>query len=162
MTDKSNEQDSGMPTPHPSLKELDKFVGKWSMKGHLVGSDEETIGGELVYEWLPGGFFLKQSMKMDFNGLSIESVEHVGYDPETEGLKSFVYSNLSPVPLPYFWKVSGDQVEIKVNYGPLDSIFHGQFTDRGKTFSGGWRPNPGADENVNVPYDVVGHPISKE
>ena len=25
------------------------------------------------------------------------------------------------------------------------------------TFSGGWRPNPGADEAVNVPYDIGGH-----
>ena len=25
------------------------------------------------------------------------------------------------------------------------------------TFSGGWRPNPGADESVNVPYDIGGH-----
>jgi hypothetical protein len=25
------------------------------------------------------------------------------------------------------------------------------------TFSGGWRPNPGADETVNVPYDIGGH-----
>jgi hypothetical protein len=26
----------------------------------------------------------------------------------------------------------------------------------GETFSGGWRPNPGADESVNVPYDISG------
>ncbi len=25
------------------------------------------------------------------------------------------------------------------------------------TFSGGWRPNPGADDAVNVPYDIGGH-----
>jgi hypothetical protein len=27
------------------------------------------------------------------------------------------------------------------------------------TFSGGWRPNPGVDETVNVPYDVGGHRV---
>jgi hypothetical protein len=26
------------------------------------------------------------------------------------------------------------------------------------TFSGGWRPNLGADETVNVPYDIVAPP----
>jgi hypothetical protein len=25
------------------------------------------------------------------------------------------------------------------------------------TFSGGWRPNAGADETVNVPHDIGGH-----
>ena len=27
------------------------------------------------------------------------------------------------------------------------------------TFSGGWRPNPGADETVNVPYDISGRRV---
>jgi hypothetical protein len=31
-------------------------------------------------------------------------------------------------------------------------------TDRG-TFEGGWRPKPGADETVNVPYDIGGRRI---
>jgi hypothetical protein len=46
-------------------------------------------------------------------------------------------------------------VTITVKYGPMDSSFKGSFDDDG-TFSGGWRPNPGADETVNVSYDVSG------
>jgi hypothetical protein len=26
-------------------------------------------------------------------------------------------------------------------------------------FSGGWRPNPDADDTVNVPYDIGGHQL---
>lgn len=157
----ADNQNPGMPTPHPSLKALDKFVGRWSMSGHLVGSDEETIKGEVEYEWHPGGFFFRQHMKMDFNGLPIDSVEYIGYDAETDGLKSFVYSNLSPEPLPYYWKVDGDEVEIKVNYGILNAVFHGKFSDSGNSFGGGWRPSEGADANVNVPYDISGKRIQQ-
>jgi hypothetical protein len=34
--------------------------------------------------------------------------------------------------------------------------FTGSWREDG-TFSDGWRPNPGADETVNVPYDIGGH-----
>jgi hypothetical protein len=49
----------GLPQPDPALRRLDLFVGRWSMKGHFVGSDEESIGGETTFRWLPGGFFLE-------------------------------------------------------------------------------------------------------
>jgi len=31
-----------------------------------------------------------------------------------------------------------------------------QFGTDGNSFSGGWRPHPGADETVNVSYDASG------
>jgi hypothetical protein len=46
-------------------------------------------------------------------------------------------------------------VTITVSYRPLDATFSGSLREDG-TFSGGWRPNPGADETVNVPYDIAG------
>lgn len=156
MSDQPNDQNPGMPTPHPMLKALDKFVGTWSMSGNLVGSDDEILKGEASYEWLEGGFFLKQHVKMTFMGMAIDSTELVGYDPETDGLKSFVYSNMSPVPLPYFWKVDGDEVQISVSYGPLNATMHATFSKDGQSYQGGWRPNEGADTNVNVPYDIKG------
>jgi hypothetical protein len=30
------------------------------------------------------------------------------------------------------------------------------FLEQRISFGGGWRPNPGADENVNAPYDISG------
>jgi hypothetical protein len=144
-----------LPQPHPALKRLERFTGCWSMEGHLVGSDETTIRGKASYRWLPGGFFLEQHVELDFMGLQIDSLELVGYDPETDTFPSTVFSNLSPAPLPYRWDVQGDDVTITVSYGPLDSTFNGSWREDG-TFSGGWRPNPGADETVNVAYDISG------
>jgi hypothetical protein len=145
-----------LPQPNSALKRLDRLVGRWSMEGHLVGSDENNIKGETEFRWLPGGFFLEQRVQIDFMGLKIDSVELIGYDPETDTFPSTVYSNFAPVPLPYKWDVQGENVTIAVSYGELDSTFTGSWREDG-TFSGGWRPNPGADETVNVAYDIGGH-----
>jgi Protein of unknown function (DUF1579) len=147
------------PQPDTALKRLDRLVGIWSMEGHLVGSDETNIRGETTFRWLPGGFFLEQHSQLDFMGLEIDSLELIGYDPETETFPSTVFSNLAPTPLPYRWDVRGDAVVIKVSYGPLDATFTGSWREDG-TFAGGWRPNPGADETVNVPYDIGGHRLA--
>jgi hypothetical protein len=144
------------PKPDPALKRLDRFVGTWSMEGHLVGSSENNIKGQASYRWLPGGFFLEQRIELDFMGMKIHSLELIGYDPETNTFPSTVFSNMAPTPLPYRWEVNDDTVKISVSYGPLDATFTGKFSKDGKHFSGGWRPNPGANETVNVAYDIGG------
>jgi hypothetical protein len=63
---------------------------------------------------------------------------------------------MSPTPLPYRWEVQGGTVTISVSYDPLDATFTGAFSEDGDSFSGGWRPNPGADEAANPPYDITG------
>ena len=148
-----------LPQPDPALRRLDRLVGRWSMEGNLVGSNEKNIAGETTFRWLRGGFFLEQRVQIDFMGLQIESVEMIGYDPETDTFPSTVYSNFSPEPLPYRWDVRGDTLTITVSYGPLDATFTGSWREDG-TFGGGWRPNPGADETVNVPYDICGRRVA--
>jgi hypothetical protein len=148
-----------LPQPDPALRRLDRFVGRWSMEGNLVGSDERNIKGETTFSWLPGGFFLEQQLKLDFMGLEIDSLELIGYDPETDTFPSTVFSNISPLPLPYRWDVKGDDLTITVTYPPLDSTFTGSWREDGG-FSGGWRPNPGADESINIPYDIGGNRLA--
>jgi hypothetical protein len=159
MSDQAEAQPQQMPQPDPALRRLDRFVGTWSMEGHLVGSTDNNIKGRASYRWLPGGFFLEQHVKLDFMGMQIDSLELIGYDPETGTFPSTVFSNLSPTPLPYRWEVDGDDVKISVSYGPLDATFKGAFSEDGESFGGGWRPNPGADETVNVPYDISGRRV---
>jgi Protein of unknown function (DUF1579) len=145
-----------LPEPDPALRRLDRLVGRWTMEGNLVGSDERNIKGETTFRWLPGGFFLEQRVRLDFMGQQIDALELIGYDPETDTFPSTVYSGFAPTPLPYRWKVQGDSVSITVSDPPLDATFTGSWREDG-TFSGGWRPNPGADETVNVAYDIGGH-----
>lgn len=154
MADQSQMQ---LPEPNPALKRMDRFLGTWKMEGNLVGSSEKNIKGTATFRWLPGGFFMEQDFEMDFMGMKIHSTEMIGYDPETDTFPSTVYSNVSPAPLPYRWEVGDDGgLAISVSYGPMDSTFRGKWSEDGKTFSGGWRPNPGSDEAVNVAYDISG------
>jgi Protein of unknown function (DUF1579) len=148
-----------LPQPDPALRRLDRLVGRWTMEGNLVGSDEKNIKGETTFAWLPGGFFLEQRARIDFIGLQIDALELIGYDPESDSFPSTVFSGFSPTPLPYRWNVRGHTVTIAVSYGPLAATFTGSWRDDG-TFSGGWRPNPGADETVNVPYDIGGQRLA--
>jgi Protein of unknown function (DUF1579) len=155
MTD--NAAAAALPQPDPALARLDRMVGTWRMKGHFVGSDEENITGHATFQWLEGGFFLQQDVEIDLGGrVHVKSRELIGYDPETQAFSSNVYSNLSPLPLPYKWDLQDGTLTISVSYGPLDATFTGDFSEDGNSFSGGWRPNPGADETINVPYDIGG------
>ena len=149
-----------LPAPDPALRQLDRFVGTWSMEGHLVGSDEITIRGETTFRWRPGGFFLEQHGTLNFLGMELDSLELIGYDPETGTFPSTVFSNVAPQPLPYRWEIGSDTLKISVSYGPLDATFTGTFDEDDRGFSGGWRPNPGADETINVPYDIGGRRLS--
>jgi Protein of unknown function (DUF1579) len=149
------------PSPDPALKGFDPFIGTWSLKGHLIGSDEDNIVGRATYRWLEGGFFLQQDVELDFAGMfQVKSHELVGYDAETKTFPSTVFSNMSPVPLPYRWELDGRKLRISVSYPPLDATFEGEMSEDGNSFSGGWRPNPGADESINVPYDISGTRVS--
>jgi Protein of unknown function (DUF1579) len=68
------------PQPDPALRRLDRLVGRWSMEGNLVGSDEKNIRGETTFRWLPGGFFLEQRAHIDFAGQQIDALELIAYD----------------------------------------------------------------------------------
>jgi hypothetical protein len=152
-----NNQAPQAPTPDRALQRLDRLVGTWTLTGHLVGSDEENVSGEITFHWLEGGFFLQQDAAIDFAGMfQVKARELIGYDPATGAFASYVYSNLSPEPLPYKWDLRDDTLTISVTYGPLDASFEGRFSEDGESFSGGSRTNPGADETINVPYDVTG------
>lgn len=157
----ANEMQQQRPSPDPALRRMDRFVGTWSMEGHLPDSDEVVLKGQTTFRWRLGGFFLEQHGEMTFMGMELDSLELIGYDPETGTFPSTVYSNIGPMPLPYRWEVDGDDVKISVSYGPLDATFTGGFSDDGESYAGRWRPNPGADETVNVAYDIAGRRLKE-
>ena len=153
MSGDNNEQLMRMPAPDPALNRLERLVGSWTIKGRTLDSDEDNIFGKVTFEWLPGGFFLQQRIEMDFAGfVEIQSLEFIGYDPETEAFSSLVYSNLSGVPLPYKWDLRDDVLRISTEV----SKFEGTFSEDGNTFSGSWRPIPGMEDPGNIPYDIGG------
>ena len=85
---------------------------------HLVGFDEVAIKGQTTFHWRPGGFFLEQQGAMNFLGMDLDSLELIGFDPETGTFPSTVFTNIAPTPLPYRWEIDGDTLKISVSYGP--------------------------------------------
>lgn len=144
-----------MPGPHPALRKLDRFVGSWTMTGRTLDSDVDNVRAKASFEWLPGGHFLAQRFEADFMGMEIRSFEVIGYDPATETYPSTVYANMAGMPLPYRWEIDGD--ELKITAEALGSTFRGRWNEDGTVFSGGWRPDPGHENDPgNVPYDIAG------
>ena len=142
------------PGPDPALRRLDRFVGTWEMKGRTLGSEVDDVAGRTTFEWLPGGFFLQQRVKLTFAGYQVEGLEVIGYDPATGTFPSTVYPSLAGTPVPYRWEVEGDELTITTDV--LGATFRGRWSADGESFSGGWRPNPGREGPGNVPYDVSG------
>jgi hypothetical protein len=165
MADDNETRDQSTPKPDPALKRLDRLVGTWKMRGHVIGSNEENIVATTTFKWLHGesgsSFFLQQDMDMVYAGTPIQSHELIGYNPKTKAFSSYVYSNMASDPWPYEWDIEGDTLTISVKHGALDATFTGKFALDGNSFAGGWRPNPGADEAINAPYDIRASRISK-
>jgi hypothetical protein len=144
-----------LPGPHAALKQLDRFVGSWTMTGRTLDSDVDNVHARTSFEWLPGGHFLVQRFEADFMGMEIQSLEVIGYDPATETFPSTVYANMAAVPLPYRWIIDGN--ELTIHAEAMGSTFRGRWNEDGTVFSGGWRADPGHEDNpANVPYDIAG------
>jgi len=147
------------PKPDPALARLADLVGTWKMTGRPLGATSDTITGTTKFHWLNDqpktSFFLQQDMEMDYDGQAIKSHELIGYDPKTKAFASLVFSNMAPDPWPYEWDVRGEDITISIHKDPMNATFTGKFSSDRKSFSGGWRPNPGADEEVNAPYDIT-------
>ena len=140
------------PKPDPRLRDFERFIGTWDMKGRTLESDVDNVTARATFEYLPGGFFVAQRFKADFAGTPIESLEIIGYDPTSGTFPSTVYANMAPTPLSYRWELDGDQVTITTD--ELGATFQGRWN--GESLSGGWRLNPGREGPGNVPYDISG------
>ena len=88
---------------------------------------------------------------MDFLGVKIQSLEIVGYDPETQVFFSYVSYNMGGVPLRYQWDVQGDIV----THWTQGSKYTGTFVEDGTILSGGWRPEEGKEDPENAAYDAT-------
>src|SRR5947199_9432472 len=62
------------PTRNPGLKALEKLVGTWKVSGETKG--------QLVYEWLEGGFFFIARGDTEQGGKRTKHIEIRGYDHE--------------------------------------------------------------------------------
>jgi Protein of unknown function (DUF1579) len=127
--------------PHPALRRLDPLIGTWRLAGRTLDSAEDNMTGIVTIEWLPGGFFMVQRGEIHFpaQGMNVQSLEVLAYDPESDTFPSMVYSNLDGAPASYQWDVRGTTV----THWTRGSKYIGTLSEDGKVLTGGWRP---ADE----------------
>ena len=150
--DKTNAQTTLRPVkPDPALKRLDILVGRWELKGRTLDTSEDNITGWVNFEWLPGGFFLEARGEIDFMGTKVQSLEILGYDPETHIFPANVYSDMDGKVTQYYWDIQGDTV----THWTEGSKYTGPLSEDGNTLSGGWRPQEGNEGNPESTYDAV-------
>jgi hypothetical protein len=139
------------PKPDPALKRLERLVGDWTITGRTLDSEVDNIHGSVSIRWLLGAFFLEQRGELHFRGLTVQSLEILGYDPSTGVFSSHVYSNMDVVPGRYYWDVVGDVV----THWTEAATYTGTFSADGKVISGGWRPKEGMASEGNAAYDAT-------
>jgi Protein of unknown function (DUF1579) len=137
--------------PDPALNRLDVLVGRWDLIGRTLDTAEDNITGWVDFEWLPGGFFLEARGEIDFMGTKIQSLEILGYDPETHIFPSSVYSNMDGKVTQYYWDIQGNTV----THWTEGSEYTGLLSEDGHTLSGGWRPQEGSERSPESTYDAV-------
>lgn len=145
-----NEQPEHISTPDPALKRLEKLVGTWKITGRTLDSQEDNISGQVVIEWLPGGFFLQQRGEMSVMGFHMQSLEIIGYEPSTKAFSAYVYSSMSGTPLRYQWDVQGSTV----THWTEGAKYTGTFSADGTILAGGWRPE-GSEATPGNAYDAT-------
>ena len=157
-------QDQSMPKPNPALGRLNCLIGTWRLEGHTIGSPQQAVVGTATFQWLHGSvgdsFFLQQDMDLNYAGTPIKSHELIGYNPKTQAFSSLVFSNMAADPWPYEWDIQGDTWTISIKHGAMDARFTARFAPDRNSFKGHWRPNAGADAQINSPYDISGSRIS--
>jgi hypothetical protein len=89
-----NKSQPEITAPPPALQRLERLVGKWYMTGRSLNATEDNITGTANFEWLPGGYFLKNDGNIEVNGFKFWSMEIIGYDPAIDAFTSHVYSSM--------------------------------------------------------------------
>jgi hypothetical protein len=121
------------PTRNPGLKPLEKLVGTWKVSGETQG--------QLVYEWLDGGFFLLARGDTKQGGKRTKHIEIIGYDHEAGAapanvMTSRLYTDQGDT-LSYTHEI--DEKGVTSWFGPKGSpaAFRARWIDD-DTLSGAW------------------------
>jgi hypothetical protein len=82
MAENNNDQVGNLPaSPHPELRKLQVIIGRWRIDG-------PDVEGEVVYEWMEGGFFFIQRYDLVNFGSRVVGIEYSGWDEETRTIRS--------------------------------------------------------------------------
>ncbi|MEK8225885.1 hypothetical protein NKG05_07220 [Oerskovia sp. M15] len=116
------------------LRALDRLVGTWQVTG---GAE-----GEVTYEWMVGGYFLLQHVRLTQFGQEITGLEVIGNlhpfgEPVGEDVVSRFYDSLGNT-LDYVYEITGDTLTIWAGAKGGPAYFEGAFDADGGAVVGEW------------------------
>jgi hypothetical protein len=137
-TDETNTADAR----RAALHTLDRLVGTWAIDG------APGTGGTIRYSWFEGGAFLVQTVDMVANGEVTRGVEYIGWDPESQTLRSHYFGSSGEI-LQYTYDLTGDTLTIWFGGPDSPARFVGTFDATGTRNTGGWQwPGGGYESNM--------------
>lgn len=120
--------------PSTQMRSLDRLVGTWQVSGGTTGT--------VTYEWLEGGFFLLQRVRLEHDGRQITGLEVIGHErpfmgEPGEDVKSRFYDNEGNT-LDYVYELEGDTLTIWGGEKGSPAYFRGTFSADGDSATGAW------------------------
>lgn len=120
--------------PSAALTALDRLVGTWTVTG---GAE-----GEVTYEWMAGGYFLLQHVRLTQFGQEITGLEVIGNlhpfgEPVGQDVVSRFYDSLGNT-LDYVYELEGDTLTIWGGAKGSPAYFRGTFDADDRTLVGEW------------------------
>jgi hypothetical protein len=128
------EYDVTPPPPSPQLQALDRLVGTWRVTGGAEGT--------VTYEWMDGGYFLLQRVRLEQFGQPVTGIEVIGNlrpfgQPPSEDVHSRFYDSTGNT-LDYVYELEGDTLHIWALEKGSEAYFKGTFEPGDKVMDGAW------------------------
>ena len=123
-------QDTNVPIPHPELKKLEVFIGKWMNDGYTVETPDapsERILTSDIYEWATGGHFVVHTAYGRIGNKDVGGIELIGYDEASKKYKSYFYDSHGNVSTDEF-EIDGDTCKWEGETTGCNAVF----TENGK------------------------------
>ncbi len=137
MTDNNTSQTIEQPpTPNPGLRQLDRLVGTWKVSG-------PDIEGQVIFEWMEGGFFLMQHVDFVHGGRKIKGIEIIGYErgygdaEPNPNIKSHLFDNAGNT-FDYTYEVDDKFLMIWGREKGSPAYYKGEWSDDGDSNTGAW------------------------
>ena len=120
--------------PGPDLQSLNRLVGTWQLRG-----DTE---GKVTFDWLEGGFFLRQQVAIRLFGHDVRATEIIGHlrpfgEEPSPDIHSRAY-DANGNTLDYVYELKGDTLTIWGGQKGSPAYYKGEFSADGDTVAGEW------------------------
>jgi hypothetical protein len=147
-----------MPVPNPALRKFDRLVGTWNIMGYDQSGSE--LKGQEKFEWMPGGFFLKQEIDQVYAGQKILGIQIIGFErkwgpdePHNECTSHF-FDNMGNS-WEYVWEMNGNNLTIWGGYVGSPAAYRGKFSEDDNTLKGRWDWPGGGYDSVSVRVKTI-------